>query len=73
MDRQGVRIKKLPFYYPVIADRLVKLRKVEYLIVTETWREFTDEELLDWFKAGKLSRLHETRDIWRLSHLCRFA
>ena len=69
MDRQGVRIKKLPFYYPVIADRLVKLRKVEYLIVTETWREFTDEELLDWFKAGKLSRLHETRDIWRLSHL----
>lgn len=69
MDRQGVRIKKLPFYYPVIADRLVKLRKVEYLIVTETWREFTDEELLDWFKVGKLSRLHETRDIWRLSHL----
>ena len=45
-DKQGDKIRNLPYYRPVITEYLPKLRSVRYEYVYEIYRELTPEEII---------------------------
>lgn len=53
MDAQSVRIRKLPFYAPLIPDKyLPRMRKVSYEFLTSQYRYLTDEEIAEVYKTA---------------------
>lgn len=56
MDVQSVKVRRLPFYSPLIPDKyLPRMRKVSYEFLTSQYRYLTDDEIAEAYKADPKS------------------
>lgn len=56
MDIQSVRVRRLPFYSPLIPDKyLPRMRKVSYEFLTSQYRYLTDDEIAEVYKTDPKS------------------
>lgn len=56
MDMQSIRVRRLPFYSPLIPDKyLPRMRKVSYEFLTSQYRYLNDDEIAEVYKADPKS------------------
>lgn len=56
MNIQSVRVRRLPFYSPLIPDKyLPRMRKVSYEFLTSQYRYLTDDEIAEVYKTDPKS------------------